>query len=540
MSDLPARGSIAKSAGIMAIATSMSRIMGLVREQSFAYLFGAGVWTDAFNVAFLIPNLLRNLFAEGAMSAAFVPVFNSVLKQEGKERAFRLTNLVLSVLLVILGAITCAGVYFSPGIVGVLAPEFRAVPQKFETTVLMTRIMFPFLLAVSWAAILMGILNSLGKFFLPAFAPVLLNLAMIIAGFTLCPLSEGFGYPAIVGMAVGAMIGGFLQMGIQLWPLRQQGFRLRWAWNTADSQVRRIAALVVPGTVGSAATQINVAISTFLATSQGTGAVSWLGYAFRLMQLPLGIFGVAIAQATLPVISRQAADNDRAGMAQTLAGSLKLSGFINIAATTGLISLAEPIIRLVFEHGRFTAADTLATTQALRAYAVGLVFFSLIKVLSPAFFALNDTKTPVNASLLSVATNIVLNISLIGPCGYWGLPLGTSLAAGINSLFLFVRLRSKLPDLAQQGIRGAFWRSLIAAGVGGVCMKGLFDQCVPRLATLLETLPGSMISDALGILLAGTAGIVVILLTAGLLGLEEAGKARTLLLSKLLRRRISG
>jgi putative peptidoglycan lipid II flippase len=240
---------------------------------------------------------------------------------------------------------------------------------------------------------------------------------MILAGWTLCPLAQKMDMPGITGMAIGAMLGGTLQFLAQMPALYKYGYRFKWCINFSDPSIKRIFRLILPGTIGLAATQINVAISTILSTSQGDGAVSWLSYSFRIMQLPLGLFGVAVAQATLPAISKLAAKNDKAGMSSTLASSIRLSSFINLYACFAMIALANPIIRLVFQHGRFTAADTTATAIALQAYAVGLIFFSLIKILGPAFYALDNTKTPVKASIASVIVTIALNLILIKPCG---------------------------------------------------------------------------------------------------------------------------
>ena len=319
----PKKTSVARSAAIMGIATFLSRIAGLVREQTFAYLFGAGKWTDAFNVAFKIPNLLRDLFAEGAMSAAFVPTFNSILQKEGEEKAFRLTNLTFCAILIIVGTLTALGMILSPYIVQILAPQFINDPEKFNVTVTMTRIMFPFLLVISWAAISMGMLNSLGEFFIPSVAPVFLNLSMILSGWLICPIAVKCNMPSITGMAIGAMLGGILQFAVQLPSLIRKGWRFFWCLDFKDPGIKKIGKLMIPGTVGLAATQINVAVNTILATSQGDGAVSWISYAFRIMQLPIGIFGVAVAQATLPVISRQAASGDKDAMAGTLASSIR-------------------------------------------------------------------------------------------------------------------------------------------------------------------------------------------------------------------------
>ncbi len=538
MTGTAAGGGVARSAAIMGVATFFSRIAGLVREQSFAYFFGAGVWTDAFNVAFRIPNLLRDLFAEGAMSAAFVPTFNAVMAREGRERAFRLASLTLTLLLLVVGGVTVLGIAASPILVKAMAPEFVSDPAKFEVTVSMTRIMFPFLLVISLAAMVMGVLNSLGNFFIPAIAPVFLNLAMIVAGFTLCPLFESLGRPAIEGMAAGAMIGGVLQLAAQ-WPaLRRAGYGFEWRMQPSDPGVRRIISLIVPGTVGLAATQVNVAISTILATSQGDGAVSWLNYAFRLMQLPLGIFGVAIAQATLPVISRQAAAEDREGMAATLAGSVKLTGFINIAASMGLAVLSVPIIRLLFEHGRFTAADTAATASALQAYAAGLVFFSLTKVLGPAFYALGDTSVPVKASLASVVVGIVANIALVGPCGYWGLALGTSTAACVNALFLYHVLNRRMGGFGRFGVGGSMCRTVaagvVAATAAWLIEPVLFSTCLGGTAWL-PAMP-AWLAGLTSITATGGTGLLVLVATARLIGHREADEAMRMLLRRLKRR----
>ncbi|MBI3037769.1 murein biosynthesis integral membrane protein MurJ, partial [bacterium] len=464
----------------------ISRVMGLVREQTFAFFFGAGVWTDAFNVAFRIPNLLRDLFAEGAMSSAFVPIFNATFHKQGKDAGFRLTNITLTMLGVIVGVITILGIILSPFIVSILAPGFVATFGKFELTVLMTRIMFPFLLAISWAAIAMGVLNSLNEFFIPAIAPVFLNGAMIIAGFSFCPFIESMGYPSIVGMAMGAMLGGILQMAVQFFSLWKKDFRLKAIWDLKDENLRKIFILILPGTIGLAATQINIAVSTILATSQGDGAVSWLGYAFRIMQLPLGIFGVSIAQATLPVFSRHAAASNREEMANSISDSIKLTGFMAIFASFSILALAEPIIRIVFEHGKFNEADTFATSIALQSYAVGLTFFSLVKLIGPAFYALGDTKTPIFASIASVIANLALNLLLIGPFGYWGLALGSSLAAVVNSGILYYRLRKRLGNLTKHHLLFSLGKICLAALFSAGTMKFMNHFLPGKLACFLN------------------------------------------------------
>ncbi len=538
MSQETKKPSIARSAAVMGVATFFSRIAGLVREQTFAYLFGAGIWTDAFNVAFRIPNLLRDLFAEGAMSAAFVPTFNSILEKDGQQKAFKLTNLTFCAILVVVGALTLVGIIASPLLVSTLAPEFTSNPEKFEVTVTMTRIMFPFLLAVSWAAISMGILNSLGEFFIPAIAPVFLNLSMILSGWLICPFAKEFDMPAITGMAIGAMLGGLLQFAVQLPALFRHGYRFRWQLNFNDPGIQRIVKLIVPGTVGLAATQINIAISTILATSQGEGAVSWLGYAFRVMQLPLGLFGVAVAQATLPVISRQIAAGDRDGMGQTLAGSIRLSSFINLYACFAIMALAEPVVRIIFQHGRFTAADTTATAIALQAYAVGLLFYSLIKILGPAFYTLDETKVPVMASITAVVVNIILNMILVHPFGYWGLALSTGIGAMFNAGILYFMLEKRIGSFSRFALMPAMTRIFAATAVSGIVSALVYRFTSPLLGANISVLPSGGFFNALtAMLVAVIAGLAVLYLVSHLLKIEEADKAAEMVLRRLKRRK---
>lgn len=523
--------SITRSAAVMGVATFLSRIAGLLREQTFAFLFGAGLWTDAFNVAFRIPNLLRDLFAEGAMSAAFVPTFNSYLQKEGNQKAFKLTNLTFSALLVVVGTLTVAGIIITPSIVKLIAPEFDG--KKFEVTVTMTRIMFPFLMAISWSALAMGMLNSLGEFFIPAVAPAFLNFAMIIAGWTLCPLATRFNMPAITGMAIGAMMGGFLQFAVQIPSLWKHGFRFRWKFDLKDPGIKRIVRLIIPGTIGLAATQVNIAVSTILATSQGDGAVSWLSYAFRVMQLPLGLFGVAVAQATLPVISRQAAENKHDDMAKTLCDSIRLTSFINLFACFAIMALAEPIIRILFQHGRFLPSDTIATAMALRAYATGLLFFCLVKVMGPAFYALDNTRIPVFASIVSVVVNIVLNLALIGPLGYWGLALGTGIAAIFNAGILYLKLDARLGGFKKFGLKKALMGILFATGISGAFIYWLQNFATAQIALKWPELVGGLMVTILVTAFSMVAGTLLLFLIAYLLKIEEATKAKALIARRL-------
>ena len=532
----PKKNSVARSAAIMGIATFLSRIAGLVREQTFAYIFGAGKWTDAFNVAFKIPNLLRDLFAEGAMSSAFVPTFNSILQKDGEDKAFRLTNLTFCAILIIVGSLTAIGMILSPYIVQLLAPQFIQDPEKFAVTVTMTRIMFPFLLVISWAAISMGMLNSLGEFFIPSVAPVFLNLSMILSGWLICPLAVKFNMPAITGMAIGAMLGGILQFAVQLPSLVRKGWKFFWCLDFKDEGIRKIGKLMIPGTVGLAATQINVAVNTILATSQGDGAVSWISYAFRIMQLPIGIFGVAVAQATLPVISRQAASGDKEAMAGTLASSIRLSSFINLWACFACVALAEPVIRIIYQHGRFGVADTLATTDVLRTYSLGLVFYALIKILGPAFYALEDTKIPVKASLISIVVSIALSLALIKPLGYIGLPISSSIAAIVNAGFLFIVLQKRVGGFGKFSLISGLLKILVSTAISGVATYYSYFYSAVYIGNMLtDFVKGTFINSVVSMCIGGITGLIVLYIASKLLHVEEADKAAELVLKKIKR-----
>ncbi|MGH9254663.1 MAG: murein biosynthesis integral membrane protein MurJ [Vicinamibacterales bacterium] len=454
---------LARSAASAGAATMTSRILGVVREQVLAALFGAGNAMDAYNVAYRIPNLVRDLFAEGAMSSAFVPTFTRHLATSGKESAWRLANYVINGLLVITGLLVVVGIVFAEPLVELFAGAFRSVPGKIELTVFLTRIMLPFLSFVAVAAACMGMLNSLHRFFIPALSPAMYNVATITCAFALVPLMPALGLPAIAGIAIGSLLGGAAQLAIQ-WPaLRREGFAYRPMLDWRDESVRRVLVLMGPGTIGLAATQVNVFVNTVLATGEGTGAVSWLNYAFRLMYLPIGLFGISIATATLPAVSRHAAQDDEHNVRRTVADGLSLMIMLNVPATVGLLMLASPIVQVIFERGAFTSADTVATAAALQFYALGLVGYSIVRIASPVFYALGENFTPVKISIAAVIVNALLNIVLVRLVGYRGLALGTSIAALLNAALLMAFLRKRLGGLDGRRVAGSFVRIAIAS-----------------------------------------------------------------------------
>lgn len=465
---------VARRAGTVGAATMASRVLGLAREQVMATLFGAGFATDAFNVAFRIPNLLRDLFAEGAMSAAFVPTFTAVHEREGEEAAWAFGRQLVATLVVVLATLCAIGWIAAPALVRALAPGFAAVPGKLELTVLLTRIMLPFLPAVSLAAAAMGMLNARGRFGVPALAPMLLNLGMIAVGVGLIPVMRRIGQPDIVAMAFGVVVGGALQFAVQLPALYGLGFRLRLEWPTLPPAVRRVGLLVAPATLGLAATQINLFVSTLIASLLEQGSVSWLWYAFRLMQLPIGVFGVALATVSLPALSRAAVANDLGGLRATLSATLRLLLLLTVPAALWLAVLSAPVVALLYEHGRFGARDTERTALALVMYCVGLPAFAAVGILTRAFYALGDTRRPVQASLVSVVLNVVLNLALMGPMGHLGLALATSVTSIANLVQLAWHLRRRLGRLEGRRMLSTALRVGAASAVAaGACGAGL-------------------------------------------------------------------
>jgi putative peptidoglycan lipid II flippase len=441
-----------------------------------AALFGASNETDAFIVAFRMPNLARDLFGEGAMSAALIPTFTRVLTVKGRSAAWRFGNNVLNVLLVGTGSLVAIGLVFAQPIVAVYAADFASVPGKLELTVQLTRVMLPFLTMVAVAAAMMGMLNSLHHYFVPALAPAMFNVATIAGAFTLVPLMPTFGWPPILAIAVAAMAGGVGQAAMQ-WPaLRREGFQYRAVFDWRDPELRRVLLLMGPGTLGLAATQVNIFINTLLATSEGTGAVSWLTYAFRLIYLPIGLFGVSIGTAVLPAVSRHAAVDDFDRVRDTLSRGVSLMLVLSVPATFGLIVLATPIVQLLFQHGRFLPADTTPTAAALRLYAVGLIGYSSARIASPAFYALQQSHVPAIVSACTIAVNIVLSLALVRTLGFRGLALGTSLAALANGALLILLLRRRLDGIGGGRLAVAFAKilaaSLVMAAVVWVVERG--------------------------------------------------------------------
>jgi len=454
-----------RATGVIGLAVACSRVLGLLRDLIFARLFGAGYIMDVFMQAFRIPNLLRDLFAEGALSTAFITTFSKKIVTEGDASAWRLANKMATLATVFLSLITLAGIVFAPFIVHAMTGGFA--PQKLADVIQQTRIMFPFILLVSLAALAMGMLNARNVFGVPAMASSFFNLGSIAGGVLIGYwLDPHFGIRALAGLSVGTLIGGLFQLLVQFPALHKAGFRFHpdFAWR--DEGVRQILILMGPAVIAASAVQVNVMINaSFASHIPGDGPVSWLGYAFRLMQLPLGMFGVAVGTVTLPVVSRFAAIHDLKGVRSTLARGIRLAFLLTVPCAIGLICLAQPIISLLFQGGRFDFNSTVQIAAALQFYAIGLVAYSGIKVLAPAFYALDKRNLPMLVSFFSIATNYLLNqyFTFHLHLNHRGLALSTSLVAIINFGILYAMMIKHAGGLESRELLGNLGKLTIAS-----------------------------------------------------------------------------
>ena len=477
---------VSQAAGVIAFFTFLSRILGLVRDMVLARLFGAGMAADAFFVAFRIPNLLRRLFAEGSLTISFIPVFTEYLTTRSRKDAFDLARIILTLLALILAVVTLLGVLLSPWIVRLQAFGFGGSGLKYDLTVLLTRITFPYIFFISLVAFFMGVLNSLRHFAAPAAAPIFLNVGIIGAAYLISPCCA----EPIVGVSVGVLIGGILQVMLQIPWVLKEGLNLFPRWQPGHSAVKRIGRLMLPAVFGSAVYQLNQFMGTLLATFLAEGSVSWLYYADRLVQFPLGVFAIAISTAALPSLSSQAVKNDLDQFGDTLSHAVRLTFFISLPCMAGLIILGEPIISLLFEGGAFDPHATLMTNHGLFFYALGLWAFSGIRVIVSAFYALQDTKTPVKVAVVAVVANLILSLIFMGPLKHGGLAFALSLASSLQFCLLVFFLRRKIPvsNLGQvmvSAAKSAFSAIVMGLGVIYFHSRWLTTGSVPNLAGLI-------------------------------------------------------
>ncbi len=466
--------SLAKSAGTLGFFTALSRVLGFVRDLIIAAALGTGVAAEAFVVSFRIPNLLRDLAGEGAMNSAFVPILTECHEKK-KEEFWRLVSTLFFLMAAVLFLLSVLGIVFAPQIVRLMAPGFVASAdlEKFPLTVKLTRVIFPYLWLIGLSALAMGVLNSLREFGSSAVGPVLLNLSMIVAG---AFFEKQYGPMALVA---GVLVGGVLQLGFQVPPLLKRGLRLtRPRWN--HDFVRRIGKLLLPRVFGSALYQINVFVDSILASFEsivGPGGQAALYYSNRLFQLPLAVFGYAIAQAALPTFSSQMVRGDMEGFKSTFSSAARSLALVALPASAGLVILCEPIVRIIFEHGRFDAYSTEITRTALYFYAFGLLSCCVIKLLVNAFYAMQDTRTPVKTMLLSVALNVILCLVLMRPLKIGGLTLASTLSATVNVGALYFLLRKKVGPMDERRILGSLLKIFAAATLMGM-FSYLFDRFV--------------------------------------------------------------
>jgi putative peptidoglycan lipid II flippase len=520
---------LARSAGLIGLATLASRLLGLVRDQAVAALFGTNMQADAFVTASRFPALLRDLFAEGAMSAAFVPTFTRTLQRDGRDAAWQLGAQVINALLVVTGLIVLAGIVFAEPLVWFYAEGFRKDPAKMALTIDLARLTMPFLTFVAVAATFMGMLNALKRFFMPALSPALFNVAFILCTVTLVPMFLYAGIEPALALGLGMLVGGIVQFAAQ-WPsLRREGYRHQWALDFRDPRLREMLFLMGPASLGVAAAQINLLVNTQLATHED-GAASALNYAFRLMYMPIGIFGVSVATAAIPDLARHAVDEQHDAMRSTISWSLRLMLMLSVPATIGLMALSTPIVQLIFERGRFDATSTMLVAQSLLFYAPGIIGYSVVKIASPSFYSLGDARTPMMVSLITIGSNLVLNLALNAVMGFRGLALGTAIAATINGGLLLYLLGRRIGGVDAGRVGWSFLKITLASLVMGAAAIGLeagLRHLLPGHSVWIQTLRvGGAIAGAMGALA----------LSAWALHIDEFHQAVDRVLSRVRRR----
>lgn len=478
-------GRIARAAGVVGFFTFLSRITGLFRDVIVGYLFGAQGAADAFFVAFRIPNLLRRLTAEGALTVAFVPVFTNYLAKEGKPEAVKVAQVIFTFVALLLAAITVFGILFAEPIARLFAPGFLDDAEKFSLTVYLLRLMFPYIFFVSLVALSMGVLNALRHFMAPALSPVLFNLCIVICAGLLAPvLSE-----PVLSLGYGVLLGGIAQLALQLPYLFRYGFAPTANFAFAHPALRRLVFLMGPAVFGAAVHQVNVLVSTILASLLPVGSVSFLYYADRLLEFPVGVFAIALGTAALPSFSLLLAKGDTAGLRSTVAYALKIINFVSLPASLGLVAVAVPVFAILFQRGAFDGSTTVSTAQALVYYALGLWGISGAKLLAPVFYAMEDMKTPVRIAFLSFLLNLLLSLLFMGAVtadpassskialviaalserlnllslGHGGLALATSVLSTFNFLALLVILHRRLDGLPLGQLFESFARNLVNA-----------------------------------------------------------------------------
>ena len=501
---------ILKRASLVGGLTSLSRVFGLLRDMVIARFFGASLATDAFFVAFRIPNVLRRLFAEGALTVSFIPIFKDAQIKGGKAEAKEIVNVVFTFLTLVVAILVVLAIIFAPLIVKIIAGGF-VDPEKYELTVYLTRLTFPYLFFICIVAFSMGVLNSVGHFTAPAFAPVLLNISIITSALLLgSHLDE-----PVVSLSIGVIVGGVLQVLLQVPFLIREGYFPSLSFDYKNPALKRLLLLMGPALFGIAVYQLNIFISTIIASFLPEGSVSYLYYADRFFQLPLGIFVISIATALLPTMSEQVSTGRLEDMHDSISFSMKLMFFITIPAAAGLFALSVPLFSLFFQRGEFDFDTTLKSASALRYYALGLWAIGGVKMVVPAFYAMQDMKTPVLAAFLAFISNVIFSLLFMGPLLHGGLALATSLSSVINMAFLVYMLRDKVGKIIDLPMLISFVKSLLASlltafAASYVCSFG--DWAID----------GINLDKSVVLLSAILAGTLTYIISSFLLGSEEA------------------
>jgi putative peptidoglycan lipid II flippase len=521
-----AKEKIVFGALIVAGGTFLSRILGFVRDILFANILGATLVADAFYVAYRIPNLLRELFAEGSMSAGFIPVFTEYLTKRSKSEAAVFVRAVFTALCGVLLAIVGIGILFAPYILMLIAPGFIERPDQFHLATMLTRIMFPFLLFISFSALTMGILNSMHRFGPPALSPALFNVVMIL--FILFP----FYTEPVFSAAMGVVAGGLFQWLMQMPAVRKEGFPLSFQRPIfpLNPGLIQMARLLVPATLSLSVTQVNILVNTIVASGLSEGAVSYLYYAMRLIHFPLGIFGVALSTALLPSLSVHVARADHTSLRDHFSFGLRLIFFITAPAMLGLILLRVPIVHLLFEHGVFDRADTIGVAQAVLYYSVGLWAFAGVRVVVPVFYALQDTKTPFFIAIFAMGLNVILCFSLVTGLQHGGLALATSLSAIFNFFALIFLLRKKIGQIGSARIALSHAKVILAS------------LCMAPVTAWIASFPlwnttGNLVTKGFLLSFAIVSAILIYFFVQALLQSEELIFLKTMLKTRLNRRK---
>ncbi|HKY34037.1 MAG TPA: murein biosynthesis integral membrane protein MurJ [Candidatus Polarisedimenticolia bacterium] len=508
---------LVRSAGVMSLMTLLSRVLGYVRDNLQAQMLGASRTADAFIIAFRIPNLLRRLVGEGAFTAAFVPTLSDYTRPERRAELWRFAAVTFWTMACVLMVLSALGVIFSPWLVRLLAYGFAGIEEKFQLTVSLNRLMFPYLLFIGLAALVQGVLNVHGRFAVPAFTPVLLNLSIIGSALLLAPLTREPAY----AFAWGVLLGGALQLGFQVPFVARLGMRFPLSTGFRDPGVRQIGRLMVPGLFGMGITQITMLLDSFFASLLREGSVSALYYSGRINELALGSFAISVSTVILPALSRQAAEGNIEAMRGTLLYGLRVVAFITLPASVGLMVLREPIVSVLFERGRFSAQDTAYAAHALLFYAVGLFPFGAVKILAPAFYSQKDTGTPMRAAGITLGAHVVLVTVLSFLMETGGIALADSLSASVNMALLmgiFAR-RHGLPWV--RGLAGPAVRYLAAAALMGLAAKGAHAGLAAGLGSAPLAGPLSLI----GALATGAGLYVLICWTMGSAELRDVAAA---------------